>query len=511
MAEMEKVAKFAELPEDRGTRVEVAGEKILLVRSGTEVFAYSAECPHAGGPLEKGAVCNGRIICPWHKGSFGVRDGALLEPPALEGLARYPVRIENGQVLVAPHKIEDEPVPAKDDARIMVIIGNGAAGTCAAVTLREAGFGGRVVLVGREPGATYDRTSLSKFVMSGEMAPDEVPALRDPGFLARQHIETETAEVVRLDVQTKRIEFKDGRRLEYAAALAAPGSVPRKPDLPGANLDGVHVLRSREDAAAIALAIRADPRVVILGDSFIGLEVASGLRKQKLEVTIVAPHAIPLRKQFGAQLGSRLKQLHEQNGVAFRQGNVARFDGNGSVAAVVLDDGAKLAADLVILGIGVKPATQFIVGHPLDEDGGLAVDAGMHAANHLYAAGDIAAVRLPHIDAPVRIEHWRVAQQQARIAAHNMLGAREHFAEVPFFWTYHYGKRFEYLGHASEWDDTVIDGDLAQLKFVALLVRGGQVVATLACERERATALLSEAMRAPLDTAAALRLVRTAP
>jgi NADPH-dependent 2,4-dienoyl-CoA reductase/sulfur reductase-like enzyme/nitrite reductase/ring-hydroxylating ferredoxin subunit len=511
MTVMETVASCAALPEDRGTRVEVAGVKILLVRSGAEVFAYGAECPHAGAPLENGAVCNGRIICPWHKGSFAVRDGTLLEPPALEGLARYPVCIEHGQVLVGPQPIDSPPAAAQDDPRTMVIVGNGAAGTCAAVTLRAAGFGGRVVLVGREPGATYDRTSLSKFVMSGEMAPDDVPAVRNPEFLARQHIETETAEVLRLDVPSQRIEFNDGRQLAYTAALVAPGGEPLKPDLPGVNLAGVHVLRSRADAAAIVQEIRAGLKVVILGDSFIGLEVASGLRKQRLAVTVVAPHAIPFRKQFGDQLGSRFKQLHEQNGVVFRQGQIARFEGDTRVAAVVLDDATKLPADLVILGTGVKPATQFIVGHPLNEDGGLAVDAGMQAANHLYAAGDIAAMPLPQSDTPVRIEHWRVAQQQARIAAHNMLGAQERFAEVPFFWTYHYGKRFEYLGHANAWDETVIDGDLGHLKFVALLVRGGQVLAVLACERERATALLSEALRGPLDTAAALHLVRTAP
>ena len=513
MAEPRKVAELARVSAGRGMRVDINDHKILLVRDGDDVRAYAAECPHAKGPLEEGAVCDGRIVCPWHKATFRVSDGALLEPPALDGLARYPVQVTpDGDILVSPDRIvSDTAATATTDTRTLVIVGAGAAGTAAAAALREFGFGGRVLLVGQEPGGPYDRTSLSKFVMAGTMPPDEAPLLRPPEFFAEQRIERVEAEIVRLDVAGRCAHAKDGRRFAYDAALLATGGVPRWPDIPGAGLPGVHVLRSRQDAAGILAAVRDEARVVILGNSFIGLEVASALRERNLHVVVAVPDAIPFVKQFGPRLGAMFKSLHEANGVAFRAGHAVRLEAAaGRVAQIVLDDGSRLPADLVIAGIGVRPATEFLQGIDLEPDGGIRVDAGMRAADGVYAAGDIAHVPLSSGGPGARIEHWRVAQQQARVAAHNMLGGSERYDGVPFFWTYHYGKRFEYLGHAESWDDVVIDGDLAGHSFVALLVREGQVAAVLACQRERETAFLAERMRAPLAADAALHIMASA-
>ncbi|WP_233835570.1 FAD-dependent oxidoreductase [Paraburkholderia sp. ZP32-5] len=528
------VARLSELHADHAVRVKVDDTSILLVRDGDTVHAYSADCPHAGGPLDEGALCRGRIICPWHKGTFDAATGSVLEPPALMPLDRYPVTLDGDDVLVTPQKMPprepDTRTQPADAAppRHYVVIGAGAAGGAACVALREAGFDGRITLIGDEAHAPYDRTVLSKFVPSFEMPPADVPPLVEPDWMQTHRIERIVAKVARLDVPARMIHFEAGAQghdqsieaLKYDTALLATGSTPRVPDIPGCELGGVHVLRHLDDAAAFVDALGEDAshtRVAILGSSFIGLEVASALRKHGVAVTVISPDKVPFAKQFGERVGQMFRALHESNGVKFHlDSKVASLEGEeGSVHAVMLESGEHIAADLVLLGTGVTPATGFIEGLPLQKDGGVVVNAGMQAACGLYAAGDIAVFSLHENQEPVRIEHWRVAQQHARIAAQNMCGARNRYTGVPFFWTYHYGKNFEYLGHASEWDEIVVDGNLDEQQFIALYVRDGNVDAVLACERDALTAHLIDAMRDGLSRADALRIIgsaaRTAP
>ena len=510
MSEMHKVAQWSDLKVDRPMRVEVQGRKIILVRDSQDVHAFGAECPHAGAPLDGGAVCNGRIVCPWHKGSFRVSDGALLEPPALDGLIHYPAQRKDDEVWISIDPVKAHQENPAVDTRIFAIVGGGAAGTCAAAALREGGFSGEIVLIGEEPHLPYDRTSLSKFVVAGDMPLADVPLLRDRTFFSHHHIRLETGEAIRLDAKNKTIAITNGRTLTYDMALVAPGGRPNALPVPGAELPGVHMLRNMADAAAILADVEVAQRAVIVGNSFIGLEAASALRKRNVEVIVIAPDDIPFARQFGTELGAMFKHLHEAHQVKFLQGKVARFEGRMGVETVLTDDGECVPADLVIVGTGIRPATEFIEGIALREDGGIAVDAGMRAADGLYATGDVAAFVLDAASEPVRIEHWRVAQQQARLAAANMLGAQEHYSGVPFFWTYHYGKRFEYLGHAQQWDEIVIDGDPEQQKFIALFVKNQNVVAILACERERATASLIVLMRERLTKEKALEVIRAA-
>lgn len=496
---------LADMAEGRPRRVELGVTPIMLLLHRGEVRAYAAECPHAKAPLDQGAVCDGRLVCPWHKAVFDLDDGAVLEPPALDPLARYPVRVDNGAVMVGADPIATCAVIPATDLRTMLVVGGGAAGAAAVSALREFGFAGRVVLAAAEARLPYDRTALSKFVMAGGMAPDAVPAVRDADWLDAHRIELRGA-VARLDHAARCAWFADGGRLEYDAALLATGGTPRQLDVPGAQLAGVHSLRSAADATAIVAGLRDARaiRVVILGSSFIGLEVASALRERNAAVTVVSPEDVPFARQFGPGVGAMFRRLHERHGVAFRTGQVSRLAGDGQVQAVIVGQEV-LPADLVIVGIGVQPATGFVDVVPRQDDGGILVDAGMRAADGLYAAGDIAA--FPWHGRPTRIEHWRVAQQHARIAARNMLGGQEHYAGVPFFWTYHYGQRYEYLGHAEHWDQIVIDGDLDAGRFVALLVEGGQVAAAVACGREQATATLIERLREALPLEAAQRLL----
>jgi NADPH-dependent 2,4-dienoyl-CoA reductase/sulfur reductase-like enzyme/nitrite reductase/ring-hydroxylating ferredoxin subunit len=509
---MHRVASLSDLRPDRGIQVEIGEKKVVLVRHGEQVRAYQAECPHAGAPLADGAVCNGHLICPWHKSEFAIDDGRLCEPPALDALTRYPTQVIEDQIHVDDQPIQTEPRTLAADDRCFIIIGAGAAGTAAACALREKGFNGRLLLVDRETAPGYDRTALSKFVVAAEMRPDQVPPLREESFYADNHIERIQGEVMKLDVINKRLILADGRRFEYDAALITTGGEPRVLPLMGADLPQVLALRSREDSRKILAAARPGGNALIVGDSFIGLEAASALRKHKLNVTVVARHEVPFAAQLGERIGKAIRALHEQNGVLFRTHvEVSRFEGGGHngkkrLEAVVLNNGEKLPVDLALIGIGISPATHFVDGIELEKDGSLAVDAGMRVGRELWAAGDIAT--FPVNGQPQRIEHWRLAQQQARIAASNMLGGESHYCDVPFFWTYHFGKRLDYLGHATEWDEIVYLGEPETFEFLALMCKQGVVAAVVGCEREREVALLAERMKQPLFKDEALMLIK---
>ena len=315
-----------------------------------------------------------------------------------------------------------------------------------------------MLLIDREADAGYDRTALSKYVIAGEMPLQEVPPLRDEAFYREQRIERLHGEVASLDAPNRSLRLTDGQSLTYDAALLATGGTPNPLELPGADLPQVFVLRSTAHAQQILHSASAGQRAVIIGDSFIAMESASSLRQLGLDVTVLARHAVPFAKQFGETVGKAIRARHEANGVVFHtRGNAAQIEGTDKVEAVRLDNGQRLAANLVLVGIGVTPATAAFTGLPKEQDRSLRVDGAMRVADGLWAAGDIAT--FPLNKQHLRIEHWRLAQQQARIAAANMLDGDEHYLDVPFFWTWHFGKTYDYLGHAEAWDEVEFKGD----------------------------------------------------
>lgn len=497
---MRIVARLINLPENRGVRVETAAHPVLLVRVGDQVRAFEADCPHAGAPLEQGVICNGHIVCPWHKAAFAVDSGAVREPPALVGLKQYPVQVHDGVVSVGDTALRAEPTPLPHDSRCFAVIGAGAAGAAAVASLQRDGFAGRLLWIDREPNPAYDRTALSKFVIAGQMAADDTPALLDEAVVIH-------GEVQRLDAAAKRIELVDGRHFDYDAALVATGGDAQRLDIPGAVLNNVFVLRSRDDAARISAAAASATCAVIIGDSFIGLEAASALRQRGLVVQVVSRHAVPLAAQLGPRIGAAIRQLHEDHGVIFHSNTEPeRLDGHGAVSTVLLKNGNRLAADLVLIGVGVQPATDFIDGVQKAEDHSLQVDAHLQAAPGLWAAGDN--VTFAWQQHPTRIEHWRVAQQLGVLAARNMLGEAQTYADVPFFWTYHFDKTFELLGHPRHWNRLHLEGDLQHHDFIALLCHDDQVEAVIACEHQQAMADLSQRMQQPLGKAEALDIIR---
>ena len=484
------VAQFNDLSSDGLHQAEINGEAILLLRDGDTVRAVSATCPHAGAPLAQGVRNRNRIVCQWHKAAFCARSGKVLEPPALDPLQRYDVRVENGSVLVSKPAAAAPRAAAVPDTRCFVIVGAGAAGAVAAQTLREEGFTGRVVMLDAANRVPYDRTILSKYALSGEKGAEKSP-LQSQAFYREHAIERRTAQVSRLDTQARHVICSDGTVLDYDAVLLATGGTPTRPNLPGADLAHVYTVRSLADAAAILKQAERSERAVVLGTSFIGMEVAASLRERGLDVTIIGKESQPFEKQLGAQVGGAFARLHRQHGVAFRLGrHVAAIEGGTQVTGVTLDDGETLPADLVVIGFGVAPATTYADALDRNDDGGINVDANLGTADGVYAAGDIAC--FPYRGEPVRVEHWRVAQQQGRVAALNMLGRRTPFDAVPFFWTIQYMKRLDYVGHASKWDSIVLHGDISKPAFLAYYVADGYVAAAAGMGRDEDTAALLE-------------------
>ena len=480
-----------DVPDGGMCAVELDGERVLLARDGDVVHAVSGTCPHAGGKLDEGVRHGSRVVCPWHKATFCLKSGAVLEPPALDALTHYAVEVSSGRILVsAPADVETaKPQP---DERCFVIAGAGAAGAVAAQTLRETGFGGRIVVLDRVNRVPYDRTVLSKYALSGEKGAEKTP-LQTQAYYREHGIERRTADIVRLDAAARRIELADGSALSYDAALLATGGEPKMPDLPGAQLSGVFTLRSKQDADMILARAERSNRAVVLGAGFIGMEVAASLRERGLDVTVVGQEKIPFEKQLGPEIGRALQAMHEKKGVGFKLGRkIAALQGNGDVQGVLLDGGETVPADLVVAGFGVGPATGFVSGVQLNDDGSVNVDAHLCAAEGLYAAGDVARFPDGGDGAPIRVEHWRVAQQHGRVAALNMLGRQTRHTAVPVFWTIQYLKRVDYIGHATKWDETVIHGDLSQPEFLAYYVKDGIVVAAAGMGRDQDTAALGE-------------------
>jgi NADPH-dependent 2,4-dienoyl-CoA reductase/sulfur reductase-like enzyme/nitrite reductase/ring-hydroxylating ferredoxin subunit len=497
-----KVAQVQDL-QDREMREVVVGEtKILLVRLQGKFYAIGGECTHYGGPLAEGALSGHRVTCPWHQAVFDVMNGDLMEPPALDAEPCYAVRVEGDDVIVnVPEKAESRPTlamvrrdPAND--RTLVILGAGAAGNAAAETLRQDGFTGRVVMITQELRLPYDRPNLSKGYLSGDAGPEALP-WRTPEFYRNHDIEVMMGQqVTRVEVPSKTLTFADGSILTYDGLLLATGGVPRRLEVPGAQWPNVFTLRSADDADAIIKAALPASRVVVIGTGFIGMEAAAALTKRGLRVTVVGRGSVPLARQLGPEIGRMLQEAQAEKGVAFRLGRAPiRLEGDGRAQAVVLDDNEALPADVVLVGLGIKPATDILRGVRLNPDGSVSTDRRLQVAEGLYAAGDLARFPDWRTGAAIRIEHWRLAEQHGRIAAHNMAGRPVEFAGIPFFWSEQFDLFLQYVGHAESWDELIIHGDLPGRNFLAFYVKDNRVMAAAGLQRDRQLAAMAELMR----------------
>jgi NADPH-dependent 2,4-dienoyl-CoA reductase/sulfur reductase-like enzyme len=380
-----------------------------------------------------------------------------------------------------------------------VVLGGGAAGAYAVEALREAGFTGRVVLITQEHNLPYDRPNCSKDYLQGEVEEAWMP-LRSEAFYAERAIEVmQGRRVVRADAEAKTLRFEDGEALSYDTLILCTGCTPRRLDVPGTDLDGVMILRSYADSNVLREAAQHSTRAVMVGASFIGMEVAYSLRKLGLDVTVVESEPVPFARTLGQQVGKRLQAEHETHGVRFYLDSTVRaLEGEQAVERVVLKDGTVLDAELVVIGIGVEPATDFLHGLERATDGSVVVDASLYAGAEVYAAGDIAQFPDWRSGEPVRIEHWRLACQHGRLAGYNAAGRSLTYRSVPYFWTVQFDINLHYVGHATKWDDIIYDGDPQGEQFMAYYIRADTVRAVVGINRSRDLAAIHELMRREL-------------
>jgi NADPH-dependent 2,4-dienoyl-CoA reductase/sulfur reductase-like enzyme/nitrite reductase/ring-hydroxylating ferredoxin subunit len=461
----------------------VGKSKVLLARVGEEVFAVGALCTHYHGPLADGLIVGDTVRCPWHHACFSLRTGAPLRAPALDPIACWKVERADGKIVVREKLTAVAPARAAGGPASVVIVGGGGAGLTAADKLRHEGYDGPVTIISADAAPPSDRPNLSKDYLAGKAKEDWIP-LRAPEYFTENRIELLLGtRVTSIDAAQRQVVLENGDRRPYGALLIATGAEPVHPPIPGADGPLVHYLRTFADSRALVDKASGAKHVIVVGASFIGLEVAASLRSRGVAVDVVAPDHLPLERVMGPEVGRFIQSLHEEQGVVFHLGkSVAGIDGR----TVTLGDGSTMNADFVVLGVGVRPVTA------LAEHAGLAMEKGVLVNEYLetsapgiFAAGDVARWPDPHTGQRIRVEHWVVAERQGQTAARNILGLRERFDAVPFFWSQHYDTTINYVGHAEQWDESHIDGSLDAQDCAVTYTKGGRRLAVATISRDR--------------------------
>jgi apoptosis-inducing factor 3 len=466
----------------------VDGEEAILMRRGKEYFAAGASCTHYHGSLAQGLVVGDTIRCPLHHACFSLRTGEALYAPALDPIACWRVEVVLDKIFVREKlKLPKRTIESSDAApskipTSIVIVGGGAAGLAAADMLRRSEYSGSLTMVSADDVAPYDRPNLSKDFLAGT-APAEWMPLRSAQFYTDQKIDLLLNQrVAAIDAARRVVTLNSGRQLSYGALLLATGAEAIHLEIPLKAPAQIFYLRSMADSRAIIAAAESAKAAVVVGASFIGLEVAAALRARGIDVHVVGLEQVPLERVMGRTVGIFLRTVHESHGVKFHLGqSVSHVDGK----RITLNDGTTLQADLVVLGVGVRPAVA------LAEQAGLKIDRGVSvnefletSAPGVFAAGDIARWPDAHSGGRIRVEHWVVAERQGQTAARNMLGLRQPFTAVPFFWSQHYDVVINYVGHAESFDATTIQGTLESRDCEVTYRRGDRALAVATISRD---------------------------
>ncbi len=465
----------------------VGEEDVLLVRSGSDIFAIDAHCSHYHGPLAEGLVVGESVRCPWHHACFDLRTGEAARAPALNPLAVWQVEQDGKSVFVRQKRPQPAPrgkTPAESPGRIL-IVGGGAAGFAAAEMLRLQEYRGSIVMLSNDAAPPVDRPNLSKDYLAGSAPEDWLP-LRPDSFYTEAGIELRlNTDVASIDTRERNVIISGGETISYDRLLLATGAEPVRLPIPGADQPHVHVLRTLADCRAIIESAKRARRAIVIGASFIGLEAAASLRARKIEVHVVGLEARPMERVLGPEMGDFIRALHEEHGVIFHLGDtVVAIEGKRAT----LKSGAVLEAELVVVGVGVRPRLALAEKAGLELDRGIAVNAYLETSvPGIYAAGDIARWPDPHSRENIRVEHWVVAERQGQVAARNMLGQKEAFDAVPFFWSQHYDVPINYVGHAETWDEIAVDGDIAAKDCLLQYKRHGRVLAVASIYRDLAS------------------------
>ncbi|HET6960265.1 MAG TPA: FAD-dependent oxidoreductase [Vicinamibacterales bacterium] len=485
--DLTKGVSFSALADGGMLQGRVGDDEVLLARAGDSVFAVGAHCTHYRGQLADGLIVGGTVRCPLHHACFSLRTGEALRAPALDPIACWRVERRGDSVVVREKITASESKPAgapaaKPSPTSVGIVGGGAAALAAADMLRREGYDGPIAMITADEDAPVDRPNLSKDYLAGEAQDDWIPLWASDQYAQKQIELILRRRVTSLDAAARAVVFEDGSRREFGAILLATGADPVHLPIPGADGDNVLYLRSFANSRALVERAQSAKHAVVAGASFIGLEVAASLRARGISVDVVAPDRVPLEKVVGNEVGQYVQSLHEGHGVVFHLGQtLTAVDGR----TVTLSGGRTLDADFVVMGVGVRPATGLAEQAGLTMDRGISVNEYLEtSAPGIFAAGDVARWPDPHTGGRIRVEHWVVAERQGQTAARNILGRRERFDAVPFFWSQHYDVTIRYVGHAEQWDAVSVDGAFASGCTVTY-VRAGQNVAVATIGRDK--------------------------
>jgi NADPH-dependent 2,4-dienoyl-CoA reductase/sulfur reductase-like enzyme/nitrite reductase/ring-hydroxylating ferredoxin subunit len=465
----------------------VGDEEVLLASRGGDVFAIGAHCTHYNGPLADGLIVDESVRCPWHHACFSLRTGEAIQAPAVSPVDTWLVEQRDCKVFVRERraKTPGSSVVRSDAPKKIVIVGGGAAGFAAAEMLRRRKYEGEIVILSSESASPVDRPNLSKDYLAGAAPEDWLP-LRPAEFYSDNAIELRLgATAERVNVASREVVLTDGETVSFDRLLLATGAEPVCPSIPGSRPSDTFVLRSLADCRAIIERAKAATTAVVLGASFIGLEVAASLRARDITVHVVAPEETPMERILGREMGEFIRTLHEEHGVVFHLGATASaVDGT----RVRLSNGSVVEADFLVAGLGVRPRVGLAEAAGLKVDRGVAVDAYLETtARGIFAAGDIARWPDRLSREAIRVEHWVVAERQGQVAALNLMGDRERFTAAPFFWSQHYDVQINYVGHAKGWDEIAVDGNIAAKDCLVRYKYRGQTLAVASIARDLAS------------------------
>ncbi|CAG08543.1 unnamed protein product, partial [Tetraodon nigroviridis] len=525
------VCHVKDLENEQMREVDLGSGRALLIKQRGEFSAIGHKCPHYGAPLVKGVLSKGHVRCPWHGACFNIATGDIEDFPGLDSLPTFQVRVEKDKVIIRANK---QALQAQRRSKAMarcsavinastgfshiLIIGSGPAGLLCAETLRQEGFTDRIVMCTMDRHPPYDRPKLSKVCthtrkttsqstftrgaltcghQSLESTAEQL-RLRSADFLRDHDIELITEkesragrvrpvtsgvfQAVLVDVKSRSVTFEDGLKMDYRKLFIAPGSRPRAMSYKGKDVRNVFHLRTPEDANNIAK-LSSNKNAVIVGTSFVGMEVAAALTDKAHSVSVIGIESVPFKQALGEKVGKAVMKLFEANRVKFYMMNeVSEMVGHhGQLKEVVLNSGKVLRADVCVIGAGSVPATGFLKqsGIHMDSKGFITVNKTMQTnVEGVFAGGDAVIFPFPpRNNKKVNIPHWQMAHVHGRVAALGMLGRAADIKTVPFFWSAMFGKTLRYAGYGDGFDDVIIQGDLDELKFVAFYTRSEEVVA----------------------------------
>ncbi|TNN01888.1 hypothetical protein fugu_011270 [Takifugu bimaculatus] len=500
----EMVCQETDLKDGQMKEVMVGEKKVLLVCSQGQYSAIGSQCSHYNAPLVKGTLVGQRVRCPFHGACFNVRTGDIEEYPGLDSLPTYKVKVENGMVYVTVNKhalkltkrVKEMCSRIADIKHTILLIGGGPAALVCAETLRQTCYEGRIIMVTRDALPPFDKPKLSKALHLDRSS----ILLRSADFYQQYGIEVWTEkEVISVNTVNKAVKMIDGTWLNYDQLLIATGCRARPLSCPGWDLKGVKLLQTHDDANEIHTSCQGQ-NAVIIGASFIGMEVASYLSNKAASVTVVGTSSYPFQKSLGSEIGKMCMEMFEEQNVKFYMNDgVTEIRGNsGKVKEVVLKSGTILEADVVVAGIGVIPNTDFLIGSKLEVDSRktLVVDKFMKTnVPDIFSAGDVTSFPLSICgDKMVNIGHWQMSQAQGRVAALNMLKKPTEFQSVPFFWTVLLGKSIRYTGYGEGYTEIIYKGSIQERKFLAFYIKEEKVVAAASLMFDPAVARLAELM-----------------